>query len=186
MAGKQGAQKKTTETQGAASEDTCRVVCSVNTIGNAVMVGERARSFASVVINGATLLISERMTPEEAERLERIECYRRWDGDEAEHGRVIEDALDQARRAQHSAAGTSYDAESYKQQLREQQKINRVLGGELDAAKERITELEAANAKLSESSNTEVSAELERLRAENRGLAEENAKLMEAATKPAA
>lgn len=133
-----------------------RVICSLPN-ASAVINGI---AFATVTLEEkkGAIHISEQIEIERAERLCAVDPlgYTIWKGDEEAHARAIEDALDAARRGAPAADGgpsVSQAEGDLRRQLSEQQRANVAQSAELRTAKQRISELEAANSKLTEENN---------------------------------
>lgn len=102
-------------------------------------------TFATVKLGERTVHISERITPEQAARFCRVTGYSLFDGDEGEHARTIEDALDAARKVPVDTGGRTPADAGLATQLAEQQRINQRQSEEIAKLRERCEGLVAQN-----------------------------------------
>ncbi len=140
---------------GKQGDRTVRLVCTLSGASSSIS----GIAFASVALEEKKppMHISERIDPARAEDFLRGNGFSIWRGNEDAHARMIEDALDAARRVAPLAGGAHSPGQIEQDLLRqigELQATNQEKSRELSTAKREIRDLEAANVKLTNELNT--------------------------------
>ncbi len=103
-----------------------RVTCSLPNAGKQI----DGLAFARVKLGGTTVHISEHIADDKQyKRLVTVPGFDAWSGDEAEHARTIEDALEASRKAPSNLASSALA--DYERRLREQQTANRSMAAQM-------------------------------------------------------